>query len=65
MFSYTYPFYRSNYFRPYVYPMYAYGYNGYNNFYGINAIGSAIATNNLINTGSMFGVNQIASASVI
>lgn len=46
---------------------YGYGYSPgwYGNYYGSNIIGSAIATNSLVNTGSMLGVNQIATPTVI
>lgn len=40
-----------------------YGYPGY--YYGANIIGSAIASNSLVNTGSMWGVSQVATPTVI
>ena len=43
---------------PYGYP---YGYGGVST----NVIGSAIANQSLVNTGSMIGVNQIATPTVI
>jgi hypothetical protein len=53
--------------QPYSYPYPYYG--GYGNVYGnyttSNIIGSAIANQSLINTGNMFGVNQIATPTVI
>ena len=61
MFGYIYPFYRSPYMFggfPYGYP---YGYGGVST----NVIGSAIANQSLVNTGSMIGVNQIATPTVI
>ena len=58
--GYRYPYYRSPYGSIYPYPAY-----GYPSYYGVNAIGSAIAMNSVINTGSMFGVTQIASPTVI
>jgi hypothetical protein len=62
--GYRYPYYRSpySYGSIYPYPTPTYGYPSY---YGVNAIGSAIAMNSVINTGSMFDVTQIASPTVI
>jgi hypothetical protein len=65
-----YPNYRSSYFYPYAYPNfgygmpYGYGY-GYGNYSSSNIIGSAIANQNLVNTGNMVGVNQTATPTVI
>ena len=67
--SYMFPFYRSPFYGSYGYGYPGigpgYGYGGYPGYGGTNIIGSAIATNNLINTGSMLGVTQNASALVI
>jgi hypothetical protein len=41
-----------------------FGYGGYGGF-GSNIIGSAVANQSLINTGSITGVNQIATPTVI
>ena len=60
--GYRYPYYRSGYNMAYPYPVYPYGYQSY---YGVNAIGSAIAMNSVINTGNMLGVTQIATPTVI
>ena len=67
--SYMFPFYRSPF---YGYPgigpgfgFYGYpgvGYGGYGN---INAIGSAISNQRLINTGTATGISQISNPSVI
>lgn len=62
-YGYGYPFYRSPYIGGFGYPVWGWG--GYNSFNGINAVGSAIATQNLINTGTATGINQIANPSVI
>lgn len=61
MFGYIYPFYRSPYILggyPYGIP---YGYGGYSS----NVIGSAIANQSLVNTGTAIGVNQVATPTVI
>lgn len=71
---YGYPFYRSPFVGGYGYglgyPSWGYGggggYGGYgNNYGGINAVGSAISSQNLINTGSAVGISQISTPSVI
>jgi len=68
MYNYRFPYYG----RPIVpaYPYYPTPYYPgvmpyYGNTYSSNIIGSAIANQSLINTGSMFGVNQIANPTVI
>jgi len=73
MFSgYLYPGYRS---WGFGYPGYGFGYptwgfggvgiaGGYGGF-GTNVIGSAIANQSLVNTGTATGINQIATPSVI
>jgi hypothetical protein len=66
--SYLYPNYRSSYFLPYAYPNFGYGMPygyGYGNYSSSNIIGSAIANQNLVNTGNMIGVNQTATPTVI
>lgn len=70
--SYLYPNYRSSYFFPYAYSNFGYGmpygyggYGGYGNYSSSNIIGSAIANQNLVNTGNMVGVNQTATPTVI
>lgn len=64
------PFYRSG----WSYPQFGYGYGygyptwglgGYGGYYGTNIVGSAIAGQSVINTGTATGINQIASPSVI
>lgn len=63
--GYMYPFYRSiPYYPPVVwgYPYMPYG--GYGGF-SSNIIGSAIANNSLINTGTAFGITQTATPTVI
>lgn len=59
---YRYPFYRS----PFV-PYYGWGWGGsfVNSNFGINAIGSAISNQSLINTGVATGINQISTPTVI
>lgn len=68
------PFYRSGWGYPGYGPGYGYGfgygyptwnYGGYNSFNGINAVGSAIANQSIVNTGTASGINQIATPSVI
>ena len=66
--SYVYPFYRSPFAGGFVYPQFGYGYPGHG--YGgsvnsINAIGSAISNQSLINTGSAIGITQISTPTVI
>jgi len=64
MFGYAYPFYRS----PYMFGGYPYGYGGYGGYpygYSSNIIGSAISNQNLVNTGTAVGVNQISTPTVI
>ena len=64
--SYLWPNYRSSYFYPYIYPNFGYGYPyGYGNYSSSNIIGSAIANQSLVNTGTAVGVNQIATPTVI
>jgi hypothetical protein len=64
--SYLWPNYRSSYFYPYAYPNFGYGYPyGYGNYSSSNIIGSAIANQSLVNTGTAVGVNQIATPTVI
>jgi len=59
--GYMYPFYRS----PFIgYPGFVPGY-GYGSFNGINAIGSAISNQSLVNTGNAFGLTQISTPTVI
>jgi hypothetical protein len=41
------------------------GYGGYGNFNSTNLLGSAVANNSLINTGSVLGVTQTATPTVI
>jgi hypothetical protein len=67
--GYLYPYYRSF---PYPYPAYGYpawGYGGvwggYGNYSANNIIGSAVANQSLINTGTAAGINQIATPTVI
>ena len=62
MIGYLYPFYRS--YVPAPYPIW--GYSGYpiGNF-GTNIVGSAIANNSLVNTGTAVGVIQTATPTVI
>ena len=69
--GYMYPFYRS--------PFYGYGYPGvgpgfgfggvpgfgYGSYTGVNAIGSAISNQSLINTGSAIGITQTSTPTVI
>lgn len=38
---------------------------GFGNFNGINAVGSAISTQSLINTGTATGINQISTPTAI
>jgi hypothetical protein len=69
-YGYGYPFYRSPYINNFGfgYPTWNYGGygNGYgNNYGGINAVGSAISNQSLINTGIATGINQISTPSVI
>jgi|SanBayMetagenome_1026888.scaffolds.fasta_scaffold55061_3 hypothetical protein len=59
-------------YRPwgYGYPIMGYGYPvwgyaGYNNINSINAIGSAISNQSLINTGSAIGITQTSTPTVI
>ena len=47
---------------PYLYPIVT---PYYGNYYSSNVIGSAISEQSLINTGNMFGVNQISTPTVI
>jgi len=67
MFGYAYPFYRS----PYMFGGYPYGYGGFGGYpygyggYSSNVIGSAISNQNLVNTGTAVGVNQISTPTVI
>ena len=66
MIGYVYPFYRS--FIPSAYPMWGYG--GYpmgypGGSFGTNIVGSAIANNSLVNTGTAVGVIQTATPTVI
>jgi hypothetical protein len=65
--SYLYPMYRSSYAFGYPYGYPNWGFGGYptNINYGSNVIGSAIANQNLVNTGNMIGVNQTATPTVI
>jgi len=48
---------------------YPYGYGGYGGYgyggYSSNIIGSAIANQSLVNTGTAIGVNQVATPTVI
>ncbi len=62
--GYLYPGYRS---WGFGYPSYGFGYPtwGFGGGYGTNIIGSAIANQSLINTGTATGINQIATPSVI
>ena len=62
-----YPFYRSMPYYPAVwgYPYAFGGYGGYGNFNSTNLLGSAVANNSLINTGSVLGVTQTATPTVI
>lgn len=63
--GYHYPFYRSFGYAPYPYPVWGYsGYPSYAN-YGSNIVGSAIANNSLINTGTAMGISQVATPTVI
>lgn len=67
--GYLYPFYRG-YPYPVVYPYvgwgsYGYAPYGYGYSYGSNIIGSAVANQSLINTGTATGINQIATPTVI
>lgn len=65
--GYLYPFYRS-YSYPVVYPYSSwgsYGYAPYGYGYGSNIVGSAVANQSLINTGTASGITQIATPTVI
>jgi len=57
-------FYSPYYRYPFYTPYYNY-YGGYNYNSSINAIGSQIGYQNLVNTGNMAGVNQIYSPTQI
>jgi hypothetical protein len=63
------PFYRGGWGYGYPGYGYAYGYPAWNyggyGGYGTNVIGSAIAGQSVINTGTAAGINQIATPSVI
>ena len=51
-------FYYPGYLNPYaVYPAYPF----YGNYYGSNIIGSAVANQNMVNTGTAVGVSQVAN----
>lgn len=64
MIGYVYPFYRS--FMPTAYPYPMWGYGGYPmGSFGTNIVGSALATNSLVNTGTAVGVIQTATPTVI
>lgn len=63
--SFYYPFYRSPHAFGYGYPAYGYGYPYPAYGYGNNIIGSAIGTNSVINTGSITGVTQTTTPTVI
>ena len=66
--SYLYPTYRSwGYGFPGIgFPSWGYGgYGGHGRGIGINAVGSAIANQQLFNTGTMTGVSQIATPTAI
>jgi|Laugresp1bdmlbsn_1035097.scaffolds.fasta_scaffold06965_3 hypothetical protein len=58
-YPYPYPIIRPH---PYLYPIVT---PYYGNYYSSNVIGSAISEQSLINTGNMFGVNQISTPTVI
>lgn len=65
--GYMYPFYRSPFIGGFA-PGFGWGYPGFGGFGGFgssNIIGSAVANQSLVNTGSMLGVNQIATPTVI
>jgi hypothetical protein len=64
------PFYRSGWGYPGIGYGYGYGYptwnyGGYGYGYGSNIVGSAIANQSVVNTGTASGINQIATPSVI
>ena len=65
--GYVYPFYRSPFAGGFVYPHIGYGYPGYgySSVNSINAIGSAISNQRLINTGSAIGITQTSTPTVI
>ena len=64
-YSYGFPFYRSPFVGSFGFGYPLFGFGGFNSFGGINAVGSAIANQSLINTGTASGINQIASPTVI
>lgn len=65
--SYLYPFYRSPFYAsPYAYAMPIWQYGGINSFNGINAVGSAIANQNMNTIGiGAIGGTQIATPTVV
>lgn len=75
--GYMFPFYRSPYYGygyPGIGPGFGYGgygygvpggFGGYGSFTGVNAIGSAISTQNLVNTGTAIGVTQTSTPTAI
>lgn len=63
--SYVYPFYRSPFAGGFAYPQFGYGYPGYGYGGSINAIGSAISNQRLINTGTAIGITQTSTPTVI
>jgi len=63
--SYYYPLYRALPYMPLPYPYPYYNPYLYGNTYSSNTIGSAIANQNLVNTGTAIGVSQVANPTVI
>lgn len=68
--GYVYPFYRRTPYQ-YSYPYPSWGYGGFSPYfggyggYGTNIIGSAIANQSVVNTGSIAGFTQTATPTVI
>ena len=70
--GYMYPFYRSPFIGGFGYPGIGPGFGfggypgyGYGSYTGVNAIGSAISNQSLVNTGSAIGVTQTSTPTVI
>lgn len=66
--GYLYPYFRSPYAYAYAYPYPMWSYSGvspYYGGYGANIIGSAIANQSVVNTGSIAGFTQTATPTVI
>lgn len=68
--GYMYPFYRSPYYGGYGYPGFGFGYGAvpgfsYGNYNSVNAIGSAISNQSIVNTGSAIGITQISTPTAI